>query len=61
MVVYVRNGNVQQALKVLKRKLQKNSREREIARKASFLKPAEQRRADHRRSLKRIRKEQNDG
>jgi small subunit ribosomal protein S21 len=56
MIVQVRDGDVQTALKVLKRKLQKSGRDWELARKESYMKPSAQRRADHRRSLKRIRK-----
>jgi small subunit ribosomal protein S21 len=61
MIVKVRDGNVQKALVQLKRKLQKNGRDRELARKASYMKPSEQRRADLRRSLKRVRKEASSG
>jgi small subunit ribosomal protein S21 len=56
MVVFVKNGNVQRSLQQIKRKLRRSGRDRDLARKASFIKPSEQRRANHRRAVKRMRK-----
>jgi ribosomal protein S21 len=61
MIVKVQNGNVQRALAQLKRKLQKSGRNAEMARQEAFMRPGEQRRAAHRRSMKRIRKEERNG
>jgi ribosomal protein S21 len=58
MTVKVRDGDAQQALRVLRRKLQKSGRDRELARMEAYTKPSAQRRADHRRSLKRSMKEE---
>ena len=60
MKVIVRNGNVEQALRVLKKKLQKDGRLREIKERQYYVKPSEDKREAKKRGIintkKRVKK-----
>jgi small subunit ribosomal protein S21 len=49
--VIVRNGNVEQALRVLKKKLQKDGRLREIKERQYYVKPSEDKREAKKRGI----------
>ena len=51
MKVIVRNGNVEQALRVLKKKLQKDGRLREIKERQYYVKPSEDKREAKKRGI----------
>ncbi len=57
MQVIVRDNNVDQALKVLKRKLQREGLFRELRRKTFFEKPSERRTREKSEAIRRVRKQ----
>jgi small subunit ribosomal protein S21 len=56
MQVFVRDNNVDQALKALKRKLQREGVFRELRRKKFFEKPSERRAREKSEAIRRVRK-----
>jgi small subunit ribosomal protein S21 len=56
MQVFVRDNNVDQALKALKRKLQREGVFRELRRKKFFEKPSERKAREKSEAIRRIRK-----
>jgi small subunit ribosomal protein S21 len=56
MQVFVRDNNVDQALKALKRKLQREGVFRELRRKKFFEKPSEKRAREKSEAIRRVRK-----
>lgn len=57
MQVFVRDNNVEQALKVLKKKLQREGFFRELKRKNSYEKPSEKRAREKAEAIRRARKQ----
>lgn len=56
MQVFVRDNNVDQALKVLKKKMQREGTFRELKRRRSYEKPSERRVRERAEALRRYRK-----
>ena len=56
MQVFVRDNNVDQALKALKRKMQREGTFRELKRRRSYEKPSERRVREHAEAVRRHRK-----
>jgi len=56
MKVLVRDNNVEQALKVLKRKMQKEGILREMKERKCYEKPSERRTREHAEAIRRARK-----
>ena len=56
MIVYVRDNNVDQALRVLKKKMQREGTFREMKRRRHYEKPSERRRRQKRTGIKNARK-----
>ncbi len=57
MQVFVRDNNVDQALKILKKKLQREGFFRELKRKNSYEKPSEKRAREKGEAIRRARKQ----
>jgi len=58
MEIIVRNGNVEKALRVMKRKLKKNGLLQEIKDRQYYQKPSEKKRLAKKRGIARWKKEQ---
>lgn len=56
MIVYVRDNNVDQALRVLKKKMQREGTFREMKRRRHYEKPSERRAREHAEAARRLRK-----
>ena len=56
VIIQVRNGNVEQAMRVLKKKLQKDGRLKELRDRQYFSKPSEVKRETAKQRLKNIKK-----
>lgn len=56
MEVLVRDNNVEQALRALKKKLQREGVFREMKTRRAFEKPSEKRKREHAESARRVRK-----
>ncbi len=56
MIVYVRDNNVDQALRVLKKKMQREGTFREMKRRRHYEKPSERRAREQAEAARRIRK-----
>ena len=55
--VQVRNNNVEKAIRVLKKKIQKDGLMRELRQRQTFEKPTLKRQRKHKESLRRVAKE----
>tara|TARA_B100001939_G_scaffold314163_1_gene298427 strand:+ start:351 stop:554 length:204 start_codon:yes stop_codon:yes gene_type:complete len=56
MEVKVRNGNLEQAMRVLKRKVQKEGIVRELKERQFYMKPSEKKREAKKRGIKNVKK-----
>ncbi len=56
MIVYVRDNNVDQALRVLKKKMQREGTFREMKRRRHYEKPSERRARESAEAARRLRK-----
>ena len=54
--VVVRNGNLEKAMRVLKKKVQREGITKEVKRRQFYVKPSEQRREAKRQGIKNVRK-----
>ncbi len=58
MKVVVRNGNVEQAMRVLKKKLMKDGRLKELKERQYYVKPSEDKREAKKRGIANFKKKQ---
>ena len=58
MEVFVRNNNVEKALRILKKKIKKEGLMTELRERQYYIKPSERRRLAKKRGIKRVAKEQ---
>ena len=58
ITIQVRNGNVEQALRVMKKKLQKNGVLKELKARQYFEKPSERRRRKKKEGIANVKKKQ---
>tara|TARA_B100000925_G_scaffold128354_1_gene96037 strand:+ start:692 stop:898 length:207 start_codon:yes stop_codon:yes gene_type:complete len=54
--VVVRNGNLEKAMRVLKKKVQREGITKEVKRRQFYVKPSEQRREAKKQGIKNVRK-----
>jgi len=56
ITIQVRNGNLEQAMRVLKRKVQKEGIVRELKERQFYMKPSEKKREAKKRGIKNVKK-----